>query len=77
MFNNCSKCGDLWREFADATAEHLAVANRLKRAVLESDYEAIRALREQEQVAFDRKAKLRDAIRKHDTDVHGIMARTF
>jgi len=77
MFNDCSKCGELWREFADATARHITAEKKLECAVLECDYDAIRALREQAQASFDQKTKILESVRKHDAVVHGVAPRAF
>jgi hypothetical protein len=77
MFDSCSECGDLWREFGEAASRHIVAENKLKRALLEGDHTTVHVLQWQTTVAFEQKAKLRDAIRKHDTESHGEIPRAF
>ena len=77
MFNTCSICCELWLNFADATTEHVLAENRLEMALLDCDTQAFISLSQQAASAFERKAKLREAIRKHETDAHGALARGF
>jgi hypothetical protein len=77
MLNDCSACQSLWREYALATQRHIVAEDKLKRALLEHDHGAVKALQRETTVAFEQRAKLRDAIREHDTDAHGAIPRAF
>ena len=77
MSNSCLNCRDLWREFREATSRQIIAENKLMRALLDRDYEAVKVLQQQTEIAFDHRAKLRDAIRRHDTEAHGTMPRGF
>jgi hypothetical protein len=77
MLNDCSVCRELWRQFADATSRHIVAESKLKRALLEHDQDAVKGLQWETTVAFEHKAKLRDAIREHDTEAHDAPRRSF
>jgi hypothetical protein len=62
--------------FAEATSRHIVAEDDLKRALLEHDHSAVKALHWQTTAAHEQKAKLRRAIRQHNTEAHGANPRS-
>lgn len=72
VFDDCLVCTDLWRRLAHATAENFSVESQLRRAMLDRDPQAARKLQPWAKKVSRRKIQLREAIRKHDADTHGM-----
>jgi hypothetical protein len=77
MSRDCQECQRLWREYAAATTAHISAENKLRRAAVGRDIDAIAALTPHEEVASQKRAAAREAIRQHETATgHGARATT-
>lgn len=68
---NCPECQRLWREYAEATTEHIRLDGKLKLAVLERNRLTIPSLTADVENALQRKSASRGAIRQHESSIHG------
>jgi hypothetical protein len=62
----CEECRRLWREYADATTEHIRLGSKLQLAAMGSETEAIGILTPQLESAAEKRQLSREAIRGHE-----------
>lgn len=72
--NGCSECQRLWRDYLDATMEHIRFDGKLKMAELERKHASIDALTIEVEHAKKKRNVLREAMRQHDITAHGKAA---
>jgi hypothetical protein len=66
----CEECRGLWREYVDATTEHIRLGSKLQLAEMGSETEAIGILTPQLKSAAEKRQLSREAIRGHESQ-HG------
>jgi hypothetical protein len=66
----CEECRRLWREYADATTEHIRLGSKLQLSAMCRDNEAIVILTPQVNSAAEKRQLSREAFRGHETQ-HG------
>lgn len=66
----CSACDSMWRDYAEATAEHLKLFLESYMAIARGDWELEDRLSFQITVAERRRGACREQIRKHENSEH-------
>ena len=71
MVENCAECVRLWRLYANATADHITLENRLREVAAKQPWEsAVHNLRVSVQAAARLRQQAGDAIRTHEEIEH-------
>jgi len=70
MFEGCDECSRLRNEYSSATVDLLRIDNKLKRAILMHDPDAVRVLSAKIETAASDRARAREAIRQHEALAH-------
>ena len=63
-------CQRLWRDYAEATRNHVRVENKLKTAVLKHDHDVVASLTADCEAAAEARRVAREAVRRHEVDAH-------
>jgi hypothetical protein len=70
MDDLCDECRRLWRDYADVTAAHFYLDNKLKLAALSGDEVKVQVLTPQDEKTEANRTLMRETIRAHDLQVH-------
>jgi hypothetical protein len=68
--DNCATCTRLWREYAEATTQHVAMDSALRDAALDHNISAIESLTRAVEALGALRSEARDAIRQHEAEAH-------
>jgi hypothetical protein len=68
--NDCAECIRLWREYATATTDHIALEGKLRIAVIAHDSARVAAISPEVGQAGLKRSAARDAIKAHEQDAH-------
>jgi hypothetical protein len=74
MYDDCAECTRLWRKYAVATAEHITIENRFKRASSACDAAAVAVLTTECESAADARKEARQDLLVHEENAHGMYA---
>jgi hypothetical protein len=68
--DDCAECIRLWREYAAATKEHIALEGKLRIAEIARDSARVTALSPQVEGAGVKRTAARNGIKAHEEDAH-------